>query len=100
MDLLRIRGVTPLPGHRLQLTLTDGSVVHRDVDALLRGPKFRAIGEDEELFSQVRVAEGARGWPNGADMCPDLLIWGGLPPASKGLRPPRSLVLTRKRLAG
>jgi len=31
-------------------------------------------------------------WPNGADLCPDVLIWGGLPPKSSAV-PPQSLTL-------
>lgn len=98
MDLLRIRRVTTMPGFRLKLTLTDGSVVERDVSALLEGPLFGVI-RDGSYFSKARVAEGAIEWPNGADICPDLLIWGGLPPEEKSARPPSELVLTRKHLA-
>ena len=35
MTLLRIEQVVPLPGHRLRLTLTDGSVIERDVGKYL-----------------------------------------------------------------
>jgi hypothetical protein len=38
MGLLRIREVEALDGFRLRLTLTDGSVVERDVSALTIGP--------------------------------------------------------------
>ena len=98
MDLLRIRDVAAMPGFRLRLTLSDGSVVERDVSALLEGPMFDVL-RDGTYFSRVRVAEGAIEWPNGADICPDLLIWGGLPPRRKDSRPPNELVLTRKHLA-
>ncbi len=98
MDLLRIRRVAALPGFRLRLTLTDGSVVERDITALLEGPLFGVIRE-AELFSKARVAGGAIAWPNGADICPDLLIWGGMPPDTEAARPPPELVLTREHLA-
>ena len=98
MDLLRIRRVAAMPGYRLKLTLTDGSVVERDISALLEGPLFGVIREGT-VFSKVRVSGGAIEWPNGADICPDLLIWGGLPPREEGARPPDALVLTRKHLA-
>jgi hypothetical protein len=29
----------------------------------------------------MRVEGGTLVWPNGAGLCPDVLIWGGLPPA-------------------
>jgi hypothetical protein len=28
----------------------------------------------------MRVEAGTLVWPNGADLCSDVLIWGGLPP--------------------
>ena len=87
-----------MPGFRLRLTLTDGTVVERDVSALLEGPLFDVI-RDGDSFSKARVAGGAIEWPNGADICPDLLIWGGLPPEEEDARPPTDLVLTRKHLA-
>jgi hypothetical protein len=41
MNLLRIREAKPLDNHRVQLTLTDGRVVERDLEPLLRGPILR-----------------------------------------------------------
>ncbi len=38
-----------------------------------RVPKLR--------LEQVRVEGGTAVWPNGADLCPDVLIWNGPPPA-------------------
>jgi hypothetical protein len=80
MLLLRIRDVTPLAGFRLRLTLTDSSVIERDVGALLVGPVFESIRGDAARFREVRVEAGTLAWPNGADLCPDVLIWGGAPP--------------------
>ena len=40
MALLRIREVKALEGFKLRLTLTDGSVIERDVSSLLVGPVF------------------------------------------------------------
>lgn len=79
MGLVRISGVTPLEGFRLRLVLTDGSVVERDVEPLLIGPVFESLRNNAELFRAATVAAGTVVWPNGADLCPDVLIWGGPP---------------------
>jgi hypothetical protein len=86
MVFLRIREVQPLDGFKLKLTLTDGSVIERDVSSLLVGPVFEKIRSEPALFAQVRAQEGAILWPNGADLCPDMLIWGGPPPEEERQR--------------
>jgi hypothetical protein len=80
MDLLRIREVKVLGGFKLSLALTDGSVIERDVSRLIAGPVFEPIRKDPAVFAKVRVEGGTVVWPNGADLCPDVLIWGGAPP--------------------
>lgn len=92
MSLLRIREVMPVEGVRLRLTLTDGSIVERDITDLLMGPMFETIRKDAIAFRQVKVESGTVVWPNGADLCPDVLIWGGPPPKSSAA-PPQSLTL-------
>ncbi len=86
MALLRIREVKVLEGFKLRLTLTDGSVIERDVSHLLVGPVFEPIRKDPSVFARVRVEGGTVVWPNGADLCPDVLIWGG-PPPEEGRQP-------------
>ena len=71
MRLLRIRAVEALDGFRLRLTLTDGSIVERDVSGLLIGPVFDSLKRDPEQFRMVRAEGGTAVWPNGADLCPD-----------------------------
>jgi uncharacterized protein DUF2442 len=88
---LRIREVRPLGETRLGLTLSDGQFVERDVVELLAGPAFDAIRRDPALFRRVRVEAGTVVWPTGADLCPDVVIWGGPPPATEGVSPPSSL---------
>jgi len=80
MRLVRIREAKPLDGYRVQLTLTDGRMVERDLGPMLVGPVFAEIRNDEARFREIRVEGGTVVWPNGADLCPDVLIWGGLPP--------------------
>jgi hypothetical protein len=82
MALIRIREVQALEGLRLRLWLTDGSVVERDVSGLLTGPIFAPVRSDPACFAAARAEAGTVVWPNGADLCPDVLIWGGAPPES------------------
>lgn len=81
MPMVRIIQVEPLEGFRVELKLTNGEVVQRDLRPFLKGPIFDSIREDENQFRQVRVEDGTVVWPNGADLCPDVVIWGGPPPA-------------------
>jgi hypothetical protein len=81
MRLVRIREVKPLDNYRVQLTLTDGRVVERDLEPLLAGPVFAEIRKGEARFREMVVEYGTLVWPTGADLCPDVPIWGGLPPA-------------------
>lgn len=80
--MLRIKEASPLTYHRLRLTLTDGTTIERDVSHLLVGPIFEAIRRDPTIFRQVSVNRGTVVWPGGADLCPDVVIWNGPPPAS------------------
>ena len=86
MPLLRISSVECLAGHRLRLGLTDGSIVERDIGALLHGPVFDAIRGDPARFRQVRALHGALVFAGDdgdeVDLCPDTVIWGGLPPTA------------------
>ncbi len=67
----------------MELGLTDGSRRQVDLEPYLRGPIFAPVRERPEVFRQVRVDEelGTLVWPNGADICPDVLIYGRLPVA-------------------
>jgi len=81
MTLVRIQDASPLEGFRVRLKLTDGRTVERDLEGFLAGPVFAGIRSDPERFRESRVEAGTLLWPGGADLCPDVLIWGGLPPA-------------------
>ncbi|GEM_PF-605686 len=90
MPMVRIREVRPLSGFRLRLVLTNGRVVERNVSSLLVGPIFKEIRSDFGVFAKVRVESGTVVWPDGADLCPDVLIWSGPPPARRKRENPRS----------
>ena len=81
--LLRIAEVRVLRDRRVELTLTDGSRKTVDLGRYLSGPVFEQIAADDDVFARVRVDPelGTIVWPNGADLCPDVLIY-DLPPAS------------------
>jgi hypothetical protein len=92
MALLRIRQAVPLEGWQLRLTLSDGSTIERNIARLMTGPIFDPIKADPTLFDQLKVEHGTVVWPNGADLCPDMLIWGGAPP-EQAAHPPKELAL-------
>ena len=74
---LRIAAVRVLGGRRVELALTDGSTKAVDLTRFLSGPVFDWIAQDDGAFEQVRVDPelGTIMWPNGADLCPDVLIY-------------------------
>ncbi len=80
MGLIRIREVVALENLRVRLTLSNEAVVERDLSPMMIGPVFEPIRRDSRLFRQARVEGGTIVWPNGADLCPDVIIWGGAPP--------------------
>jgi hypothetical protein len=76
-----------LDGYRLELTFADGlrGTVDLTSRILGRGGVFHAL-ENAAAFRQVRLDPelGTIVWPNGADVCPDLLhawvVAGAVPP--------------------
>ncbi len=56
------------------------ALIEREVAPLLKGPVFDHIRTDPGEFARVKVEGGTVAWPNGADLCPDVLIWNGPPP--------------------
>lgn len=92
--MLRVRSATPLDGRRLRLTLTDGSIVERDVQDLLWGPVFETLRTDDALFRRVRARYGTVTWPGNVDLAPETLIWDG-PDPSDGSRHPEPFLRPR-----
>jgi hypothetical protein len=74
MAALQIESVCPLAGYCLRLTMTDGSVVERNVTALMGGPLFSPIVLDPSLFRAAIVEDGVVVWPNGAKLDHDDLL--------------------------
>ncbi len=86
--MLRIRAVEALSGRSVRLTLTDGSVVDRDLTDLLDGPVFASIAVDDVEFRRVRAVDGTLVWPGDVDIAPETLIWDGPDPTPTDARRP------------
>jgi Protein of unknown function (DUF2442). len=88
LSMLRILEVHPLKGRLVELTLTDGSVVERDLSALLDGVGvFERISFDDAAFREVYVDYGTLAWPGEVDIAPETLIWDGPDPKDEAQRP-------------
>ena len=86
--MIEVRRAKPLQGRTLCLTLTDGSVVERDISDLLSGPVFERLASDDEYFQRVRVRYGTVAWPGNVDIAPETLIWDGPTPEEETIRRP------------
>lgn len=78
---VRVRSVTPLEGWTVRVVFTNGE--QRDIDLspyIGRGPIFEPVRDDPAVFRSVYVEGGTIAWPNGADIDPDVLYYGGTPP--------------------
>ncbi len=84
--MIRITAVEPIGDSKVKLTLTDGSVVERDLSRFLSNPLFASLAADPDLFRRVSVEGGTLVWSNGLDLCPDMIIWGGPPPLNEQAR--------------
>ena len=72
----RVTAVQPLDGYRLELKFNDGTVGVVNLEGWLigAGGVFAPL-EDLAFFKQVRLSTeaGTIEWPNGVDLCPDVL---------------------------
>jgi len=86
---LEVNAVEPLEGRLVRLTLSDGSVVQRDLtDLLAGGGVFAPIAADDFVFRRVSVDYGSIVWPGDVDIAPETLIWDGPTPADEATRRP------------
>lgn len=76
MFLIDVTDVKPLDGKKLELSFADGLRAVVDMAQVIQtfDGVFAPL-EDPEFFRQVRVDReiGTIVWPNGADVCPDVL---------------------------
>ena len=79
--LVRVKSVKPLQGFCVKLYFTDGSTKEIDLTRYLSGPIFECIRNDPAEFKKIAVDQelGTIVWPNGADVCPDVLYHGRTP---------------------
>ena len=68
----RVKDVSPLPGHKLQITFTNGEHGIYDCSPLLNFGVFTEL-QDESYFRQVQVFLGTVVWPHEQDICPDTI---------------------------
>ena len=76
MFMIDVVAVKPLEGHVLELSFEDGLTARVDMDRVIgRFDGVFAPLQDPTYFAQVRVEQelGTIVWPNGADICPDVL---------------------------
>jgi len=71
-DIVEVRYVE---GYRLFLRFADGPAGEVDLEPLLHFNGVFAPLRDQDYFARVRVGpdSGTIVWPNGADLCPDVL---------------------------
>lgn len=94
--MLHVRSALPLEGRKLQLTLTDRSVVERDIAEFISwGQFYERLRSDDEYFRRVRVRYGTVTWPGNVDIAPEILIWNGPDPADGDPRRPPEFMVVR-----
>ena len=76
MFLIDVVDVRPLDGHKVEITFKDGLTATVDLDRVIGS--FEGVFaplKDSAYFRLVRIDPeiGTIVWPNGADLCPDVL---------------------------
>jgi len=76
MFMIDVVAVEFIEGHELEVSFEDGLTAKIDLDRVIGS--FKGVFApllDPEFFRQVRVDQelGTIVWPNGADICPDVL---------------------------
>ena len=80
-QFIRVQSVEPRENWHARVVFTNGE--QRDIDLtpyILDGPIFEPLRTDIALFEAMSVEGGTIVWPNGADIDPDVLYYGGTPP--------------------
>ena len=93
--MLHVKAVEVLEGYWLRLTLSNGDVVERDGEDLIRGGVFEPLRQRRELFEAAFVDANTVAWSGEADIAPETLIWDGPEPDDTSVRPKRRLRVHR-----
>jgi Protein of unknown function (DUF2442) len=73
--MLEVAAVEPLWGRVVRMTLSDGTVVERDLtDLLAGGGIFASIATDDSAFRRVAVHYGTLVWPGDVDIAQSLHV--------------------------
>ncbi len=83
-QFIRVQSVEPREPWHVRVVFTNGE--QRDIDLvpyIADGPMFEPVRNDIAFFQAAHVEGGTIAWPNGADIDPDVLYYGGLPPWAK-----------------
>ncbi len=85
--LVRIKSVEVLNDFWVRLEFTDGTQRDMDLEPYLRGPIFKPIRSNPDMFRSVKVDKrmGTIVWENNADIDPDVL-YHGLKPEHRELK--------------
>lgn len=71
--MIKVIKVIPTEKNRLKLFFSDGKSGICDISDFIHGPLFKPLSDDS-YFNHVAIDEyGGIFWPNGADICPDVL---------------------------
>ena len=83
---VEVESVKPLGDFRLELRLTDGSVVERDLSRFVDqyGVGLRSRLKDPVFFRRARAGLGTVVWSRDVDISPHMLIWNTFPTPAKG----------------
>jgi len=73
-----VKAVKPLKDYRLLLTFDNGEQRVFDVEPYLSKGIFSELREPGR-FNAVRISFDTVEWPNGADLCPEVLYEEGVP---------------------
>ncbi|MHC4937612.1 MAG: DUF2442 domain-containing protein [Planctomycetota bacterium] len=78
--MIRITELEFAEGFTVRVTFSDGTSRDIDLKPFLKGPVFEPLHDIAEFRRATVDAElGTIVWPNGADICPDVLYHGRQP---------------------
>lgn len=85
--MVEVTAVMPLEEYWLRLTLSNGDIIERDVQDVLRGEVFERVRANRDVFEAAFVDGGTVAWPGSVDLAPETLIWDGPGPRQPDTHP-------------